>query len=202
MNPPPLLSRALQREGLLPLTSCRIEVFLYNRPLLCSPLEPLICNLEELQQMYREAEAATQLGASIKLFEDFLRRGLHDKATKILSSIQHTSFSHGLQGEAKAAVMRLCCSSNSPRSSLQQQLQQACSSETETEQQQQQQQLLLLSPREKKQKEKEKLRNLQRQWEDIQIVREALMKLCGDTERQQEMITKFTENILQGFLGY
>ena len=57
--------QALQREGLLPFNSCRIEIFLYRKPLLCSPLEPLIANFEELQHIYQQAEAATQLGKGL-----------------------------------------------------------------------------------------------------------------------------------------
>ena len=72
-----------------------------------------------------------------------------------------------LRREAEEALFRLCCSSNSPRVSLEQQLQQGDSEEDVEEQQQQQQ----LSPEEKRRQEKQRIRNLQQQWEEIQIVR-------------------------------
>ncbi|CDJ44624.1 hypothetical protein, conserved, partial [Eimeria tenella] len=129
----------LQKQGLLPFTSCRLDIFLFEKPILSSPLKPLIANLEEVQQMYKAAAAATKIGASINLFEKCLREGLHDKAARILEAVQNTFTSQETRREVEEGLARIKLG-EALGEGLAAQLQQEAEEEQQLQQQQQQQQ--------------------------------------------------------------
>ncbi|XP_026194170.1 uncharacterized protein LOC34619816 [Cyclospora cayetanensis] len=230
----------LQKEGCLPFTSCRLEVLLFEKPLIASPLQPLVANLEQIQRMYKQAQSATQLGASIEQFEEHLRGGRHDEAARILSCVHDTFTSaevkvkHAdsfffralpLDSHSSYTILpphdfcmlsgALLCrysrhSFNEARNqaetalaniSLRDALDEGLSSQlqwvNECEEEGGDDTSLHLTPKEKQKKEEKRLKDLQTQWEQIQAVRELLLKLSKDNERQKEIIQAFTETMLQ-----
>ncbi|KAL8272076.1 hypothetical protein Esti_004011 [Eimeria stiedai] len=183
-------TKELQRQGLLPFRSCRLEVFLFEKPILASPLEPLVANLEALQKMYLQAEAATRLGASIARFEEQLRQGKHDEAARTLECVYGASKSEKLWKEAEEALARI-----SLRDALHQSLNlQGGDSDDETPEG-----LLELTQKDRTENEMKKLRGLQQQWEEVQAVRQVsnpISRLSRDAERQQQVMHAFTESML------
>ncbi|OEH75678.1 filamin abp280 repeat-containing protein [Cyclospora cayetanensis] len=182
----------LQKEGCLPFTSCRLEVLLFEKPLIASPLQPLVANLEQIQRMYKQAQSATQLGASIEQFEEHLRGGRHDEAARILSCVHDTFTSAELRQQAETALANI-----SLRDALDEGLSSQLQWVNECEEEGGDDTSLHLTPKEKQKKEEKRLKDLQTQWEQIQAVRELLLKLSKDNERQKEIIQAFTETMLQ-----
>ncbi|KAL8433375.1 hypothetical protein ACSSS7_003930 [Eimeria intestinalis] len=138
---------------------------------------------------YEQRLASDEL---VQQTKEQLRQGKHDEAARTLECVYGASKSEQglrfrLRKEAEEALERI-----SLRDVLHQSLDlQGGDSDEETPEG-----CLEMTQKEKTEKELCKLKDLQQQWEEVQAVRELLLKLSKDAERQQHVMHAFTEAML------
>ncbi|PHJ21264.1 filamin abp280 repeat-containing protein [Cystoisospora suis] len=173
----------------LPLyTEAVIEVLLYEKPLFGTPLKPRICNFVEVHREYAEIDRVSVLGVQIGEFERLLHEGAHAQAAELLWKVDDMVDQKELKQQIMGVIERLVRERLEHEDAMRREEADTAAAED------------LLGPmttKELEAKRKKDLNQIRRQWEDVQLLRELLLKLTKNFSDRESIVSRFTFSMVE-----